>query len=140
MPKAILLVEDSKDDVILFRQVMQRSGLRNPVIVVRDGREAIDYLKGEGKYSDRENFPLPQILMLDLKMPRVDGFQVLEWIKSQEHLGDMLIIVLSHFGHTTEIQHAYELGAHSFLLKPFKDSDLLNLAAHFDGRWERTPV
>jgi CheY-like chemotaxis protein len=138
MAKAILLAEDSPDDVTLFLDTMRRSGLRNPVIVVHDGVEAVQYLKGEGEFADRDRYPMPVILMLDLRMPRMDGFQVLEWIYSQSHLTDLLVVVLSHYGETNDINRAYTLGAHSFLLKPFTQKDLTNLATYFDGRWEKT--
>ena len=76
--------------------------------------------------------------MLDLRMPRIDGFHVLEWIYSQSHLTDLLVVVLSHYGETSDINRAYTLGAHSFLLKPFTQKDLTDLASYFDGRWERS--
>ena len=139
MANAILLAEDSPDDVTLFLDVMRRSGLRNPVQVVQDGVEAIQYLKGVGEFTDRDLHPLPSILMLDLRMPRLDGFQVLEWIYSQSHLTDLLIVVLSHYGETEDINRAYTLGAHTFLVKPFTTKDLTSLASYFDGRWERAP-
>jgi CheY-like chemotaxis protein len=140
MAKAVLLAEDSYDDVVLFLEVMRRSGLRNPVQVVHDGEKAIAYLKGEGEFADRERHPLPAILILDLKMPRVSGFQVLEWINSHSGLKELLVVVLSHHGETSDINRAYALGAHSFLLKPFTQADLVNLAGHFNTHWERTPV
>jgi CheY-like chemotaxis protein len=138
MANTILLAEDSPDDVTLFLDVLRKSGLRNPVIVVHDGVEAIHYLKGEGKFADRDQYPLPSILMLDLRMPRLDGFHVLEWMYSQTHLTDVLVVVLSHYGETSDINRAYALGAHSFLVKPFTQKDLTDLANYFDGRWERT--
>ena len=137
MAKTILLVEDSEDDELLFLDIMHRTGLANPVLVVRDGVKAIAYLKGEGEFADRIKYPLPAILLLDLKLPLMDGFKVLEWIKTQRQLGGMLMIVLSHYGETRSISRAYELGAHSFLTKPMKQSDLLDLANHFVDHWEQ---
>lgn len=119
---------------------MRRSRLRNPVLVVQDGVEAIAYLSGEGKFADRESYPLPAVFMLDLRMPKVDGFQVLEWLHTRPHLRDMLVVVLSHYGETHDINRAYILGAHTFLTKPFTQKDLDNLATHFTGHWERTPA
>lgn len=139
MTKTILLAEDSQDDIDLFLHVMRKSGLRNPVIVVHDGEEAIAYLKGEGNFADRDKYPLPEILMLDLKMPRMNGFQVLDWIQTQEHLKKLLVVVLSHLGETREINQAYDLGARSYLTKPVTTEDLVNLTTHFGGYWERTP-
>jgi CheY-like chemotaxis protein len=138
MTNTILLAEDSEDDVTLFLHVMRKSGLRNPVMVVNDGEEAIAYLKGEGKFADRDNYPAPEILMLDLKMPKMDGFQVLEWILTQQEFQKLLVVVLSHLGETREINQAYDLGARSYLTKPVTREDLVNLTSHFGGYWERT--
>jgi CheY-like chemotaxis protein len=140
MAKAILLAEDSPDDVILFLHVMEKSGLCNPVIVVNDGDEVIAYLRGEREFADRNKFPMPEILMLDLRMPKVDGVQVLQWIRTQHNLPEFLIVVLSHFSQIHEVNRAYALGAHTFLTKPFKLDDLANLSGHFGSHWERTPA
>lgn len=139
MAKTILLAEDSQDDVNLFMHVMRKSGLQNPVMTVRNGEEVIAYLKGEGGFADRNKNPMPEILMLDLKMPRMDGFQVLEWMRSQAHLKKLLVVVLSHLGETREINQAYDLGADSYLTKPVTTADLVNLTGHFGGYWDRIP-
>jgi len=82
----VLLAEDDADDVLLTQIAFQKARLANPLQVVRDGEEAIDYLKGEGKFADREKFPFPILLLLDLKMPRTHGFQVLEWLRKEPKL------------------------------------------------------
>jgi len=139
MAKAVLLAEDSRDDELLFKRVLKKTGVENPVMVVRDGREAILYLEGKGEYADRRKYPLPEILFLDLKLPIADGFAVLEWLKDQPGLKNgLLIIVLSHFGDANEIRRAYALGASSFLVKPFTLADWENLVKHFDGHWIRS--
>src|ERR1051326_2388427 len=79
----VLLAEDDLDDVLLTQIAFERARLANPLQVVRDGEEAIAYLRGEGAFADRERFPFPILLLLDLKMPKVDGFQVLSWLQSQ---------------------------------------------------------
>ena len=79
----ILLAEDDENDIALFRRALANADIRNPVEIVRDGDEAIAYLKGEGKFSDRTKYPLPALMLLDLNMPRRDGFQVLDWIRRQ---------------------------------------------------------
>jgi CheY-like chemotaxis protein len=138
MAKVILLVEDSPDDELFCRQVLQKV-VSNPVMVVRDGREAIAYLGGHGECWNRQRYPLPKILLLDLKLPKADGFEVLEWIKTQANL-KLLIIVISHFGQTNEISRAYKLGADSFLTKPIKQEDVVHLASHFEEYWDRLPA
>jgi|SRR5579872_2873216 len=139
MAKAILLAEDSQDDETLFKRTLRMARLENPIFVVRDGDEAIAYLKGEGDFADRDKHPLPAVLFLDLKMRRVNGQEVLRWIGTQPHLREMLVIVLSHFGDSREINQAYSLGAKSFLTKPCTQADLDNLIAHFHSYWIQSP-
>ena len=114
----ILLVEDRDDDVVLIRKAFERAGLDNPMQVAADGVEAIAYLSGEGKFSNREEFPLPWLVLLDLKMPRVDGFEVLRWIRSQPSLSRMIVLVLTSSEYMKDVENAYKLGANSFLVKP----------------------
>ena len=79
--KLILLVEDNEDDVSLIERAFARAGIDNPLQVVRDGEQAVSYLKAEGEYADRVKYPLPSLVLLDLKMPRRNGFEVLSWIR-----------------------------------------------------------
>jgi CheY-like chemotaxis protein len=137
----ILLVEDSLEDERLFKHVMRATRLGNPLMVVRNGVEAIAYLSGEGSFGERDLYPLPDILFLDLKMPQVTGFDVLEWLRSQPGLKQkLLVIVLSNMGGAQSITRAYHLGADSFLSKPILQQDFLNLVQHFPGRWLRDAV
>src|SRR5207237_10670820 len=91
----ILLVEDRGDDVLLIQRAFKRASLNNPVQVVRDGEQAISYLAGEGIFRNRAEYPLPWLILLDLKMPRVDGFEVLKWIRSQPELRRLIVVVLT---------------------------------------------
>jgi CheY-like chemotaxis protein len=135
MSNLILLVEDSQNDALLFKRTLQRSGLGNPMVVAHDGDEAIMYLEGEGRFADRDRHPLPMIIFLDLKLPRISGFEVLEWIKNRPSLRGIPVIVLSHFGEIKEITQAYALGASSFLTKPISQTDLRNITANFGANW-----
>jgi CheY-like chemotaxis protein len=137
MAKTVLIVDDSAEDEFFCRVVMQKV-VANPIISVADGSEAIAYLVGAGVYKDRKKYPLPDVLLLDLKMPKVDGFGVLEWLKSQSNLKP-LIVVLSQFGQNKEITRAYSMGAHTFLSKPLRHEDVVNLTKHFQGYWESHP-
>jgi CheY-like chemotaxis protein len=138
MAKAILLAEDSEDDAILFKQVVDYCRVENPVMNVRDGTAAIAYLEGSGDFADRSKYPLPGILVLDIRMPGGDGFSVLQWLEKNPAIkSKLLVIVLSGFGEVNQIRRAYDLGANSFLTKPFTQQDLENLIRHFDGRWKR---
>src|SRR5262249_7704465 len=93
--KVILLAEDREDDILLITEAFSRAWIDNPIQVVRDGEEAINYLDGKGKYAVRSEYPLPTLLLLDLKMPRADGFDVLQWIRSQPSLSNLVVVVLT---------------------------------------------
>jgi len=127
------LADDSEDDEILFRRVFRLSGLANPLILVRDGDQAIAYLKGEGIYHDRARHPLPRILMLDLKMPKKNGFEVLEWVKAQPELKELQVVILTSSERIEDIKRSYELGAFSFLNKPCRVDDLKRLTNDLDS-------
>src|SRR4029079_5971139 len=112
---------------------------KNPVQTVSDGDLALSYLKGDGAFANRDRFPLPSILLLDLKMPRVSAFQVMEWLQTQPQFKKLLIIVLSGHNQLREVQGAYKLGAHSFLIKPCTGDDIGNLMLWFSEHWEVDP-
>jgi two-component system response regulator len=116
MIKPILLVEDDENDVFFFEHAMKKEGLLNPLQVASDGQRAIDYLQGGGKFSDRRQFPLPYLVMLDLKLPFVMGLDVLKWIRQQPHLNP-IVIVLSSSQQKSDISSAYRLGASAYLVK-----------------------
>src|SRR5579862_6240146 len=92
---AFLLIEDNEDDVALIKRAFARNKIFNPLQVVKNGNEALLYLQGAGRYRNRDEFPLPKIILLDLKMPGVDGFEVLGWIRQQPELKTMRVIVLT---------------------------------------------
>lgn len=139
MTKTILLAEDSPDDELFFKLALRKAGVENPVRSVRDGHQAIAYLRGDPPFSDRQIHPLPEIIFLDLRMPRVDGFEVLEWLHRQPELTrGMLVVVLSQLTDSTALRRAYGLGANSFLMKPCRQEDLNNLISHYGGHWIRT--
>ena len=137
MPKTILLVEDSPDDALFCQKVMEKL-VANRIVVVGNGREAITYLAGIGEYADRQRFPIPDVVLLDLKLPLVDGFGVLDWLKTQSVVSP-LVVVLSHYGQMQEINRAYQMGAATFLTKPLKQEDVLHLVTHFSQYLDRRP-
>ena len=122
----ILLAEDDENDVLMFRRAFRQLGITAPVQLVSNGDEAIAYLRGIGRFSDRAEFPLPDIFLLDLKMPRKDGFEVLQWLGGQRHLSSIRIVVLTTSHDTYDINRAYSLGAASFLVKPIDFQDFRN--------------
>jgi CheY-like chemotaxis protein len=137
--KAILLADDSKDDLEALQRALHNSGIANPIFITRNGNQVIDYLMGQGMYADRNSFPVPAILLLDLNMPGVDGFDVLEWCKTQPGLENLLIVVLSGHHGVREVNQAYALGADSFLFKPCKEADLHILIRGFPEYWIHQP-
>ena len=131
----ILLAEDREDDVLMIQRAFLLANIPNPFHVVRDGDEAIAYLKGDGIYSNRDEYPLPELLLLDLKMPRVDGFEVLRWIRDQLHLCTLRVVVLSSSSDMRDINVAYRLGASSFMVKPVSFDDLVQVAKVLTQFW-----
>ena len=122
-----LLAEDSQNDVFLMQQAFKKAGLPNPIQVVSDGQEAISYLKGEGRYSDRAQYPLPMAVLLDLKMARMNGFEVLEWVRKQPNLKRVVVIILTASNRSSDADRAYDLGANFYLTKPGKFEDLVDM-------------
>jgi len=131
----VLLAEDDPDDVLLTRLAFEKARLANPLQVVRDGVELLAYLQGEGRFSDRNKYPLPILLLLDLKMPRMTGFQVLEWLRNHpEHQG-LSVAIMTSSDHDPDISRAYELGADSYLIKPPDAEALLALVQRLYAYW-----
>ena len=116
--QTILLVEDNEDDVFIFSRAIKHACIPNPIQVVNDGDSAIAYLKGAENFSDRSMFPLPFLILLDLKMPGVGGLDVLKWIREQPHLETVSVIILTSSAEHRDIARAYQLGARSYLVKP----------------------
>lgn len=116
--KVILIVDDNPSDARLLERSVQRLKLLTRLQIVSDGAEAIAYIQGDGQYSDRVKFPEPLLLFLDLKMPRVNGFDVLDWLKQHPEHATFPVVVMSTVGETTQVNRAYHLGARSFLSKP----------------------
>jgi CheY-like chemotaxis protein len=131
----ILIVDDSEDDVLLVRTAFEKAGLTNPVYVLRDGQEAIDYLSGTGAFTNRAEHPLPDLILLDLKMPRMDGFQVLDWIRKQPGIRSIPVVVLTTTQQMAEVNRAYSIGANSFLVKPMDFSNYVELSKLIRHYW-----
>ena len=131
----ILLAEDQPEDVILLRLALETAGLPNPLFSVCDGQDAVDYLNGNGPYADRETYPLPSLLLLDLKMPIMDGFEVLTWLQSSPRFDDIVIVVLSSSNIEIDVQRAKRLGADDYQIKPNNHSDLVKIMRELHVRW-----
>lgn len=133
--RTILLVEDNEDDVFLMERALKGAGITNPLRVVSDGQEAIDYLGGAGKFADRAAHPAPAIVFLDLKLPLRTGHEVLAWIRSRPELESLVVVVLTSSNEPSDVRRCYSLGANSYLVKPPTSEQLLDLAKSFRGYW-----
>jgi CheY-like chemotaxis protein len=122
--KVILIVDDNAHDARRVERSVQRWRLLNGMQIVSDGAEAIAYIKGDGQYRDRARFPQPLLLFLDLKMPRVNGLDVLDWLKQNPQFATFPVVVMSGLGETKQVDRAYNLGARSFLSKPINSDDV----------------
>ena len=130
-----MLAEDDENDVFFLQRAFQQAKIENPLRVVRDGQEAIDYLSGDGKFSDRNLYPLPHLIILDLKMPRKTGLDVLRWLQEQPELRCLPVLVLSSSAQRTDIERAYELGANGFVVKPASLEKRVELAKLIGAFW-----
>jgi CheY-like chemotaxis protein len=133
--RAILLVEDNEDDIFLMRRALKAAHISNPLLIVEDGQQAVDYLSAVGPYADREQFPFPAVVFLDLKLPIKSGMDVLDWIRQQPQFGNLIVLVLTSSSEPTDLKRAYSLGANSYLVKPPTAEQLLDLAKAFKWYW-----
>jgi CheY-like chemotaxis protein len=133
--KVILLVEDNEDDVFLMKRAFKGAGILNPIQVVHDGEAVVRYLSGEGEFADREKFPLPSVVFLDLKLPYLSGLEVLKWKSEQTDLPPVIFIVVTSSNEPTDLKTAYRLGASSYIVKPPTSEQLLEIIKAFRLYW-----
>lgn len=129
------MAEDEPNDVLLLQRAFRDAGISDPLQVACDGQEAIDFLEGRGKFSDRSQFPLPSLLILDLKMPRKTGLEVLEWVRSKDGLRCLPIIMFSSSAHPGDIEKSYRLGVNAFVVKPLRVEARTEFARLVKGFW-----
>ncbi len=125
--QTILVVDDNENDLQFLRSAFKWAQFNCPIQSVHNGREAMDYLGGKGKYADRGTYPIPVVILLDLKMPMADGFEVLAWVRSQPLLKRMVLIVLTASMRVEDVDRAFELGTNAFLVKPPAMNDLIGM-------------
>lgn len=135
MSDTVLLVEDSADDALFMSRAFTKAGVANSLRLVDDGRKAVDYLSGQGRYADRSAHPFPRLVLLDLKLSHLSGFDVLRWIRSQPALASLIVVVLTSSDHSSDIRESYALGANSFLSKPANPEDLAELIRDVANYW-----
>jgi CheY-like chemotaxis protein len=123
----ILLADDDENDIFLMGRAFDRAIIPNPLFVVHNGQEAIDYLSGAGQYGDRTQYPLPGLLLLDLKMPWMDGFDVLRWLRGQHEFDTLPVVVLTSSKLQADIDKSREMGVYDYRVKPHVFEDLVRL-------------
>ncbi len=116
--KIILLVEDNPDDELLAIRALKKNNIMNEVVVARDGTEALDYLFGTGAYSDRDASVTPQVILLDLKLPKIDGLEVLRRLRNDERTKLLPVVVITSSKEDKDLNESYRLGANSYIRKP----------------------
>lgn len=131
----ILVAEDDPTDAYFFQRAFNRAGIPVTLHFVRDGQEVIDYLEGKGPFADRVVHPLPQLALLDLNMPRLDGFDVLEWVRKQPAFSSLQLVIFSSSDEPKHINRAYGLGANWYLVKPHSMDELTALVGRFKKHW-----
>lgn len=131
----ILLVEDDENDVLIMKRALKAAGFTNPLVVLEDGQQALDYFAGVGHYADRDKFPLPALAFIDINLPLRTGLQVLEDIQGRPDLSNIVMVVLTSSNLQTDIQRAYRAGANSYVVKPPTRDKLLEVAKAFKLYW-----
>jgi CheY-like chemotaxis protein len=131
----VLLVEDNATDVLLIRRAFDKAKLGNPIQVLGDGDAAVEYLGGSGAYADRERFPLPILILLDLKLPRRSGLEVLEWLRGQASLRRIPVVMLTSSEQPRDVNAAYDSGVNSYLVKPVEFDALFDMLKTVSLYW-----
>jgi len=133
--KTLLLVEDNPDDEALTLRALRRNNVANEIIVARDGQEALDYLFGTGAFDGRDTVEQPQVILLDLKLPKIDGLQVLEQLRAEPKTRHIPVVVLTSSNEESDIIRSYDLGANSYVRKPVDFEQFLQAARQLGLYW-----
>jgi len=133
--KTVLLVEDTEDELFLFKKACERAGVTFALQVARDGAQAIAYLSGAGVYADRNRYPMPALLILDINMPSVSGFEVLRWVRAHPDAKQLIVVMFTTSSAESDIRHAYDLLANSYLVKPVNVSHLVETVSTLERYW-----
>ncbi|MEO6184063.1 MAG: response regulator [Verrucomicrobiota bacterium] len=131
----VLYVEDDANDVLFMRFAWKKAGLLNKIQVVTDGEQAMHYLSGEGQYANRAEHPMPRLVLLDLKLPKVSGLEVLKWIREQPAIHTLQVVVLSSSNRPMDVHTAHALRANAYLVKPSDTEGLAQIAASLNDFW-----
>lgn len=135
MVRNVLLVEDDENDVFFFKRAMKFAGWDDPLYVVPDGQKAIEYIKGEGPFANRDEFPLPALMLLDLKLPFLSGLEVLKWVRTESDLKFLVVVMLTSSKEEVDVEQACHLGANGYVVKPASSDELLDLVKAIRSFW-----
>lgn len=133
--KTVLLVDDGHDERLLFERAAKKAGASFNLQFAEDGEAGVAYLNGTGEYADRGRFPLPDLMVLDLNMPRMTGFEVLEWIRNHPHFRELPVIMFTASDHEKDVKRAFELMVNSYLVKPMSIAALVDTVRMIDDYW-----
>ncbi|MDB6026883.1 MAG: response regulator with CheY-like receiver domain and winged-helix DNA-binding domain [Verrucomicrobiales bacterium] len=133
--KTILLADDEDNDALLLKRAFKKAAIAVQLMRVKDGEEAMDYLEGKGLYADRTQFPFPDLLLLDIKMPKRSGLEVLKWVREQERFKRLITVVLTSSKQAADVNQAYDLGANSYVVKPVAFQELIKLSVEMTTFW-----
>lgn len=133
--ETILLVEDNPRDVLLIQRAFRKANVTVPLQVVEDGEVAVRYLSGEEPYTDRDRYPLPVLILLDLKLPRKSGAEVLAWLRQQPALKRLPVVVLTSSKEYADINHIYDLGGNAYMVKPVAFDNLVEIVKGLNLHW-----
>jgi CheY-like chemotaxis protein len=131
----VLVAEDSENDAFLFHRAVEQTGVALNPRFVNDGQEAVDYLTGTDKFANRDEHPLPALIILDIKMPRMTGLDVLRWLRTQTGLRETPVLILSNSDQDRDVHEAYSLGANAYMVKPSQSQRLDELVKAIDTYW-----
>ena len=134
-PLTVLLVEDDLNDVFLVKRAFKLGLIQNPLQVVTDGQEALNYLQGQGKFANRQEFPMPGLVVMDLTMPRMSGFEVLEAVRADDRLRPLPIVIVSASDNPADINRGYRLGANAYMVKPMDSRGVEHLFQSITHYW-----
>lgn len=134
-PPPVLAAEDEETDAFIMRLAFEKVALPHPLIVVSNGQELVNYLSGTGAYADRATHPLPVLITLDLKMPRMNGFNVLAWLAERPVFSHIPVVVISSSSDEADIQDARALGAREYFVKPHRLDDYVEIVRLLSSHW-----
>ena len=134
-PLRILVAEDEVNDVMLLQRAFAQARVKAPIYFAQDGQEVMDYLEGKAPFDNPVEYPLPNLLLLDLRLPRVSGFEVLEWLRGHPTLNRLLVVVFSESGEARDVTRAYSLGANAYIFKPREADELVRIVERLQNYW-----